>query len=375
MKKILQIIPSLELGGTEAFVMNHYRVINRNEFQFDFLVFAEKDWPYLKEIEQLGGRVFYSSRPTMRNIYAFYKQFAEVVRNGGPYVAIHCHANEGNAIPLLCGLLCKIKIRISHSHSSTRSSLRSFRGWVCLLRKIIIRFTATRYLACSNEAGGVLYGRLFFNKHGKVVKNGICLEKYCVVRQEKIDSLRKEFGITYENDLIIGNISRFDRNKNQIFAIKVFEYLLMKHKNALLILGGVDGGELKKLQDYVIQHGLEKNVCFIGKRNDVEVCLKLLDVYLIPSISEGLPLSLLEAQASGCLCVVSTGVPDESNMELGSAFYLNLSDGAEHWAKLIGEKVANRIIPTQEDINKSFYQKGFDVVRSAEELVMYYELL
>lgn len=372
MKKVLQIIPSLELGGTEAFVMNYYRTMNREDIQFDFLVFAEKEWPYLKEIEKLGGNVYYAPSPSLRRVYGFYKHFVKVLRFGGPYEAIHCHADADNAIPLLCGFLCGVKIRISHSHSSTHVPISSVRGWIFLLRKILIRLMATKYLACSNKAGHALYGRTFFDKHGSVVKNGIFVDKFHNVSAAKVEALKQEFGITQRNDLIVGNISRFDKNKNQIFAIKVFEHLLSQKPNALLLLGGVDAGELKMLQEYVVERGLDKNVLFIGKRSDVEVCLKLMDVFLLPSVQEGFSISLLEAQASGCLCIASTGVPQDVNMELETLSYLSLSDDAKSWAETISKKLEIREIPAENAVNEAFDRNGFDICKGSEELLKYY---
>lgn len=110
MKRILHILPSLELGGTEAFIMNHYRAIDRSKYQFDFLVFAEKQWPYLQEIEALGGRIFYACQPSLLSVLKFYQYLKMAMIMGGPYAAIHCHADAGNAVPLFCGMLCGIKI-------------------------------------------------------------------------------------------------------------------------------------------------------------------------------------------------------------------------------------------------------------------------
>ena len=100
MKKILQIVSCLELGGTEAFIMNNYRALDRSKYQFDFAVFIEQDYPYLDEISQLGGNVYFLGTPSLKNALKFIKRFKEVVDEGGPYVAVHSHVNIDNAIPL-----------------------------------------------------------------------------------------------------------------------------------------------------------------------------------------------------------------------------------------------------------------------------------
>lgn len=373
MKRILHILPSLELGGTEAFIMNHYKVIDRNKIQFDFLVFAEGTWPYLKEIEDLGGRFFYASQPSLLHIPQFYREFKKAIAAGGPYEAIHCHADAGNAVPLLCGALCNINCRISHAHSISRMPENFLFRAVLLLRKAIIRMTATSYLACSCDAGKSLYGRVYFQKHGKIIRNGIPVKKFSKTSSEKAVVLKKEFRVPETDSLIVGNISRFDTNKNQIFAINVFKHLLEARPNAVLLLGGVDGGNLRNVQEEVWNLGLSDHVRFIGKRNDVSDCLNLIDVYLLPSVQEGLSMALVEAQAAGCLCFASTGVPRESDMGLGNVFYLDLSKGAEYWSRIICERLKQRILPAAEEVYELLYRNGFEIARSTEELVKCYE--
>lgn len=373
MKKILHILPCLELGGTETFVMNHYRYIDRTEFQFDFLVFSKKDYPYIKEIERLGGRVFFASQPSLLHFLKFYRWFKQVIQEGGPYTAIHCHANVGNAIPLLCGFLCNIRIRISHSHAVNQMPCNVLRKLIFRGRKVLIRLFATQFLACSIDAGRSLYGDNFSEKKIKIICNGIEVDRFAQCDPEKVEKLKQTFGISEKNDLIVGNISRFDSNKNQLFILDVFKVLLEKHPNAILLLGGVDGGMLHDVQDHVKLSEIEDHVRFLGKRQDIAECLKLIDVYLFPSQHEGLGIALLEAQASGCLCVASTGVPSVSNLEFGTAFYLELSRGAEYWANYIDKKLITRIRPTNEEIREAFVKKRFDVEESLKELVKCYE--
>lgn len=374
MKKVLHILPSLEYGGTEAFIMNHYRCIDRKEMQFDFLVFSERNWPYLEEINRLGGRVFFATQPSLLQLGKFFKAFEHAIEEGGPYAAIHCHANTGNAVPLMCGAYCKIAQRISHSHAVNEvSSYGVGRRAVFELRRLVIRVFATQFLACSNEAGTSLYGRAFFDRNGTVIQNGIPLDRFIQTNQNEVRRLKQEFRIMEENQIILGNISRFDKNKNQLFLVKVFEQFLKIHPHALLILGGVDGGRLEEVQTYVRDNKLENSIRFIGKRNDVEKCLKVMDVFVFPSELEGLGIALLEAQAAGCLCFASTGVPMESDMGLGTAFYMDLAKGPEYWAEFMDEQIKVRIMPTEERIRSAFKERAFDVAQSTEKMVRCYE--
>ena len=371
MKRILHIVPSLELGGTEAFIMNHYRGLNRQEIQFDFLVCSKKDWPYLKEIDRLGGRVFYTARPSILCFPAFLRGMKQALAEGGPYVAIHCHADADNGVPILCGLLCGVKKRIAHLHAMEEVPERLSRKWFHSVKKWIIKAFATDIWACSRAAGISFVGETFFQKKGKVIRNGISLDRFLNVEEGAVSALKAEFRIP-ENSLVLGNITRFDENKNQLFLVDVFRKLLERHPDALLLLGGTDGGSLRQVQDYVAEKGLLEKVRFIGRRSDVPACLKLIDVYVFPSVFEGLGIALLEAQAAGCLCVASTGVPEDTDMGLGTAFYLELAQGETAWAAFLSEKLAERKLPSQQEIRAAFGKNHFDINESCKELVDYY---
>lgn len=372
MKRILHIVPSLDLGGTEAFIMNHYRCMNRSEMQFDFLVCAKRDWPYLKEIEVLGGRVFYTARPSFLCLKSFYDGMKQAFEEGGPYTAIHCHADADNAVPLLCGLLCGIHKRIAHLHAKEEVPTRLSRKWFHVVKKCIIKLCATNLWACSADAGISFFGADYFEKKGKVIKNGIDVSRFLKADETQIERLRTEFRISKEQ-LVVGNISRFDENKNQLFLLDVFEKMLEKYPGAVLLLGGTDGGMLEKVKARVEARGLEANVRFIGRRNDVPSCLQLIDVYLFPSVYEGLGIAFLEAQAAGCLCIASTGVPRDTDMGLGTACYLGLMDGASPWAAYICERIYTRKLPEEANIRKAFIDNHFDIHESCKELVECYE--
>ena len=373
MKRVLHIVSCLELGGTEAFIMNNYREINRNEVQFDFLVLTQKEYPYIKEIQQLGGNVYFGVWPTLKNIVKFYRIFKNVIKQGGNYSTVHCHLNEGNALPLLCAKLCGIKKRISHSHATPFIPLSKLKKIIFVLRKITIKLCGNTFLACSRDAGKWLYVDDFFGKFGQVINNGIDITKFLYIESDEIKKLKKEFDIIQKNNIIVGNISRFDATKNQLFILDVFEEILKKEPNAILVLGGVDGGQLQEIIEKVNVLGITKNVRFIGSRTDVPVCLKLIDIYLFPSLSEGLGIALLEAQAAGCNCFASTGVSKESDMGINRVEYYPLSDGAEVWAERIIEKHKEHFRLNSKEIISAFTDKEYTIDASVQKLKGVYD--
>lgn len=372
MKKILQIVSCLELGGTEAFIMNNYRALDRSKYQFDFAVFVEKDYPYLDEISKLGGNVYFLGTPSLKNAHKFIKRFKEVVDEGGPYVAVHSHVNIDNAIPLYAAHLCNIPIRVSHSHDTSGKDVKLIKQlWVSFKTNLIKKY-ATAFLGCSKEAGEYLYGEKFFSKKGIVIPNGIAVKSFFDERASAVKALKEEFTINENCPLVIGNISRFEEKKNSLFTVNVFGKILNVIPEAVLIMGGSDGGLLEECKSQVEKLGIEKSVRFIGKRTDVPACLKLFDIYLFPSLFEGLPIALLEAQASGCFCVASDGVSPEVDRGLNSVHFISLKKNETEWAKEIIESYNNWKEPEQKVILKKYIESGFEINEAHKKLMRIY---
>ena len=373
MKKVLQVLPCLELGGTEAFIMNNYRHINRDDIQFDFMLFDKKDYPYLKEIKELGGNVYYNVQPSYKNFFKFYKEMKTILKTSDEYIAVHCHANSSNFMPLMCAKLCGIKKRIAHSHDTNQVPKTFVRKVIFMIKRFLIWLFATQYLACGKEAGRELYGNNFFSKKGIVIKNGINVEKFLNKDTTDVELLRKEFNINDSHKMVIGNISRFEPKKNQLFLVDVFSQILKINHEAILILGGVDGGQLEETKRRTKELGIDKSVRFIGRRNDVPQCLKIIDAYVMPSLYEGLPIGLLEAQATGCECFISDGVSPDSNMAIGTAHYYSLEDGSKSWAEKILKTMEEKRNITDDEILSAFRNKGYDILDSLDKLVKIYE--
>ena len=362
----------MELGGTEAFIMNNYRVLDRTRYQFDFLVFVEKDYAYIDEIKSLGGRVFFSGVPAPGNLKHFCQMFKKVIEGNGPYAAIHCHVNVQNGFVLYAAQKNGIPIRISHSHALYNRRHGFPQRIYDLSRELLIKRSATCFAACSELAGKSLYGKKFFEKNGIVIPNGINLNPILKCSRVQQDSLKNDFNIPTTCSLIIGNITRFDDNKNQEFIIDVFAEIKKEKPDALLILGGVDGGGLARTQHKVRALKLESSVRFIGVRKDVHVWLKIIDVFLVPSKAEGFSFALLEAQAAGCLCMASSCIPRESDI-LGLIEYCDLDDGPKLWAQKLMRAYLQYKAPEKDYILNKFQQSGYEIMAAHEKLVKLYD--
>lgn len=370
MTRILQVLACLERGGTEAFVMNQYRQIDRSQVQFDFFVFREKDYPYLEEIRSLGGKVIFGVPPKSTQLPKFFRIAEHVMREGG-YAAVHSHVNLTNAWVMLAARRAGVPIRVSHSHDTIgRGGLILKRAYRDIELKIL-KSNANVYLACGQAAGEYLYGAEFFQHRGKVIQNGIDLDKFLRTSDSEAEAARKSFSLPNDCDLLIGNISRFEPKKNQLFILDVFKELLNRHPKACLVLGGPDGGMLKETMQKAEQLSIDSRVRFIGIRNDIPACLKAFDLILFPSQFEGLPIMLLEAQASGKFCAVSSAVSKEADLGIGKLSFYDLQSTPALWAEHI-LKEWNLVDVSENQIRTAFQKRGYDVRQSSRELMKIY---
>ena len=354
MKRVLQVVTSLELGGTEAYIFNHYRQMKN--VVCDFLVFAEKEYPYDEEIRQRGGRIFFCGLPTLKNLRVFIRNIRRCIKNNGPYAAIHAHTNINNAWIVYAAKKEGVPVRISHCHSVNPIKKDPYE----LFRKRLLSSCATHLFACSEAAGEYLYT----GKDYVVMNNSIDVDKYL---HSSLDIyLKGEYNLN--GKFILGNLSRFDDNKNQTFMLEVLAELLKQRENAVLVLGGFDGGMLQTVKGRAETLGISESVRFVGPRSDVAQWLSVFDAYIMTSKYEGLPIALLEAQAAGLPCYVSDKVTGEADMGLGLVRHFSLTD-PEEWARGICEGMER---PDDEAIKKAFSARGFDITETAARLESVY---
>jgi len=295
-----------------------------------------------------------------------------IMVENGPYDAVHSHVNIANSWVMVAAFLAGIPIRISHCHAVCEEPSHMLKSLYRKVQKTVLLKYATHWLACSDGAGNSLYGRKQFSNKGLLMCNGINVDTFCKVDTDAVQSLRKEFGIE-ETNLVLSSISRYDRNKNQCFAVCVFREILKEIPQAVLVLGGTDGDAANEVREAVFRCGVEKSVRFIGKRTDMAQCLQLTDIFLMPSIHEGFGIALLEAQAAGCFCIASTGVPATADLGLEAVLFLDLKLQASEWAEKI--LCAYRLFEKKspERIVEAFEEKGFSVNRSLVALLELYD--
>lgn len=363
--RIAQIMGKWHGGGVESVVMNYYRNIDRTNIQFDFICDSDStNIPY-EEIEKLGGKVILI--PPYQKIFKYHSELKKVLKEGN-YIIVHSHINTLSIFPLRAAKKAGVLIRIAHSHSTSNK-----KEWKKnLLKNLLKPFSkvyANKYMCCSELAGRWLFGDKEYDK-GTVylLNNAIDLNKYKY--DEKIrKAKRKELGIE-DSTFVIGHIGRFVEQKNHRFLIDIFYEIKKKNSDSILLLAG-HGPLMDEMKEKVHILGIQDSVMFLGQRKDVNELYQVFDLFLLPSLYEGLPVVGVEAQASGNLCYLSDDMTKETKV-LDSTKFMSLSNSAEEWANII-LKDAKRYHKhdTKEEVSKY----GFNIEEEAKKLENYYESL
>lgn len=307
-QKVLIFAGGLHIGGAERVAANISKYAPPGEFEFHYLVFDCNENVYGSEIEANGGKVF--SVPLPRKGYWKYIRTIRSLMKEHQYVAVHSHTMFNSAINLLIAKLQGVPVRIAHSHTTRPEARRSFARAVyeTVMRKVIV-WTGTHFFACGVEAGKWLFGESVFERKGIVIRNGIETEAYRWDSSKRAE-IRSQYGL--EDAFVIGHTGTLNLVKNQGFLIRMLPDLLKIRPNTVLMLvGGNEGNGLARLQTIANELHVERHVIFTGAVLNVRDYLNAFDVFAFPSLREGTPLSLLEAQANGLPCIISDSIPDD----------------------------------------------------------------
>lgn len=361
--RILQIIGIAAAGGVEAVVMNYYDHIDRTQVQFDFVIHQDSVVDITEKVESLGGRV-YKVTPYYQNSFAFTWGIYRIIKRNH-YQIVHSHMNTLSAFPLFAAWLAGVPVRILHNHS-TSSPGETKRNILKTILRPWAKCFANRYWACSRLAAEWMYGKdRVARGEITIIPNAVDLARYAF-DEEKRRSLREEWGI--RDEFVVGHVGRFMFQKNHEFLIEVFEKALKRNPHMILLLIG-DGPLRVQMEEKVQKLGMTGKVKFLGIRDDVPSLYNAMDVFVLPSHYEGLPVVGVEAQANGLPCLVSDNVTQEMKIT-SKVTYKKLSDGADAWADAL---LAGRWARNQE-VKEEMRQAGFDIEEAAILLKRKYEL-
>lgn len=365
MLRVLHVIGAMDRGGAETMIMNLYRAVDRTQVQFDFLVHETRECDYDQEIEQLGGRIFRLPRFTGANLVR-YKSLCRAFFSEHPEIAIvHGHIGSSAAIYLSEAKRAD-KVAIAHSHA--QNFLPGPAGWAFRAVSYPTRYIADYFIGCSLEAGADRFGRrVVEGDRFMILNNGIDLSRYrCDERAHQ--EAKRLLGV--EERPVFGHVGRLAEEKNHRFLFEAFSRVLQQLPDAVLLLAG-RGSLEQELKEYADSLGIAPAVRFLGVCDDVPSLLRAMDVFVFPSVKEGLAIAVVEAQASGLPCLVSTGVPGIAVVSQRCE-RISLNDGAERWAVKLVELYRSSQCADRTDGVDEVRACGFDIVDSARALISVY---
>lgn len=355
--RILQVVTHMERGGLESMLMNYYRHIDREKVQFDFLVHRQERAVFDDEIESLGGKIYRLprlvpwSKAYLSELKCFFDEHPE-------YEAVHVHQDCLSSVILKAAAQHHIPVRIAHSHNANQD--KNLKYPIKLWYKRSIPKYATNLFACGKDAGDWMFSGAPY----QIINNAIDAAAYAY-EPEKRAEMRCQLGLT--DELVVGHVGRFNQQKNHPFLLEVFAALLKKEPHAVLLLVG-GGEDMPKIQAKAQTLGIAERVRFLGVRSDVADLMQAMDVFVFPSLYEGLPVTMVEAQASGLPCVISDKVPSECILTDGLVDILPLLANPDAWAAKILEK--RRILRTGHHTEITAH--GFDITTEAVKLQKFY---
>lgn len=360
--RVLRIVSVLNRGGIESQIMNMYREIDKEKYQFDFLVTRNEKGIFEEEIMSMGGRIYHIPGIKEVGLFKFIKHIHNFFKKNKQYKIVHCHMNTWSGLILNIAKLNKVPVRIAHSHSANQNKKESnFLSTSQMLFKNIMKMGiskgATHLFAVGKASAAWLYGD---KKEVTILPNAKNIQTFKFNEKHRV-FLRQELGIS-DDHIMIGQVGSLSPVKNHEFSVELINKLILKNKNVKLFLIG-SGVLEEKIKNKVNELGLEDNIIFLGDRNDVNKIMSALDILILPSFFEGMPNVIIEAQIASLLSLVSNTVSSEIDFEVNKVIFEELN--IDKWVNIIEKQIGMREII---DLN-TIKQKGYDL----KEQVMWHE--
>ena len=370
--KVLLFAGKMNVGGIENQLMHLLRQADKSKFQIDFTTTAKHPY-YQDEMEALGARCIHIRGTDGIHFLRYCSGIYRVMREGG-YDIVHSHELFHSGMVLLTARLAGVKSRFVHAHnwmegSDPKASKSLQRRLYNHVMQRLIQRNATEFIACSTLAGEFLYGKRIMNQSNyHLVYNSVDTTKYI----DNYDQI--ECGEFCEDGWInVLQVGRFTAVKNQLFTCEIAKELKRRDSKIRILCVGNSGGDYEeRVKRTITENGLEERVILLGIRNDVAVLMRKSSAFLLPSLYEGMPLVLIEAQASGLSCITADTYSHEVDFGIGAVNWLNLDDGVSAWADAV-ELAVQRERVRKTDVIRAIEQGGYDSRAFAKKICGLYE--
>lgn len=367
--RILHVLGAFNRGGIEVWLLHLLRGIDRERFRLDFLVHTSATGALDEEIRALGSTILTCPYPARPWSYAW--RLRRLLRQQGPYDVVHSHVHHFSGFVLRLAHEVGVPVRIAHSHTSEAPQAGLLRrGYLALMRYWLFRH-ATIYLSASRQAHEALFGSQDNrDTQERLLRCGIDLTPFT----EEVDSpaVRAELGLP-PDAFVLGHVGRFVPCKNHQLLVAITAALRRRVPNSYLLLVGV--GELRPaIEEEAERRGVRDRVLFAGARNDVPRLLKgAMDVFVFPSLYEGLPLAAIEAQAAGLPCLLSDAISEETCVVASLVRRVALAQPAEVWADAVLAALASGSAISRAEALAAMVRSTFNIRNGVERLQQLYE--
>lgn len=354
MKRAVYIVTSMDAGGAETVFMKFYRALDKSKYQLDFCVSSDEPGFYDDEIRELGGRIMHTVKKSECGPVASFRRLRDIAREGGYCAAVRSSQHSLSALDLLAmraGGVPRTVFRSSNTGTVTNSNKEAA---LHRMFRPLIGLAATSYAAPSTEAGLYMFGKLGVSS-GKfsILHNAVDLAEFAY-REDARKEIRRELGIP-ESALVVGHVGRFNQQKNHAFLLDVFAEVASKRDDSVLLLLG-KGELVENVKQKVEALDLSDRVVFAGVRRDAALCYSAMDVLAFPSLYEGLPNVVIEAQANGLPCVMSDTITKEVLLN-PNVVQMGLTRDCAAWAVEIIDNAKARITSSKVQLKS----KGYDI--------------
>ena len=367
--KIAHVAGGLTTGGVEAVLYNYFSHMNKDDYELYYISYDKPNEEVQKRFEELGFHVY----EVCKKKEHFFKSCMQVVKilKDNEIQIIHSHMTLVCFITSFLAKLCGVKVTIAHSHLAQH--ITGIKKYIYGVFKWLTKLTSDYYIACGDEAAIYLYGKKdFLDKKVMLMHNAIDIKRFSF-QPEIRKELRRELNI--EDSLCIGHVGRFTEQKNHLFLIDIMKEIVTLNENAVLLLLG-EGPLEPEVKEKVKALSLEKNVRFLGSSSEVYKYYQAMDVFLLPSLYEGLAVSLVEAQCSGVSVITADTVTEE--IHLAEAYeVLSLSDSPKKWAEAVCAYADKKetVSEKRKEAAKMIQKAGYDIEKEAEKLDAFYKKL
>ena len=358
MLRVLQVVTNMDVGGIECFLMNLYRAMDRSKIQFDFLEHGDGERFFDEEIRALGGRVYRVPKMSVPHHRQYIKALDHFFATHKEYRIVHSHRNTYSMYILRAAMKAGVPVRIAHSHCAAMFTDLSlpFRLYT---RARLLRY-CTHPFACGKAAGEWLFGK---GTQVTIFPNAIDVGKFVFDEHIRV-TMRNELNLA--DSKVYGHIGNFSPVKNHSFLLEVFKEIYALDQSSVLLLAG-EGALRTKMEAKAAELGVAHKVRFLGSRRDIPELLHAVDCFMLPSLFEGFPVTLVEAQASGLPCLVSDSVSPEVEITDLLRFF-SLQQRPQAWAEVAAELAKE----PRRGYGNEVKEAGYDIGSAAKRLQDFY---